>query len=75
MGARVYDKPSDITAEGGEVQIDGPGATAISMSPNAARRTADRLKVGAGDAQAQRDGDAGPDVASVQDIPPDTLSL
>jgi hypothetical protein len=49
-----YDTPSDVTAENGEVLIDGPDGIAISMTPDAAAETSDRLLHGAAQAQGQQ---------------------
>ena len=38
-----HQKASDVFAEDGEVHIDGPGGTAVSMTPEAAAETSDRL--------------------------------
>jgi hypothetical protein len=53
--ARVpCETPSDVTAEEGFVLIDGPEGIALSMSPDAAAETSDRLLDGATHAQGQR---------------------
>ena len=53
MPAHPHDTPSDINAEGGEVHIDGPGGTALAMTPRAALETSDRLIEGATKAAGQ----------------------
>ncbi|WP_375394630.1 hypothetical protein [uncultured Sphingomonas sp.] len=53
MPNRLYDQPSDVTAEEGEVQVDGPDGVAVSMTPEAAAETSDRLLKGATDAAGQ----------------------
>lgn len=63
MPNRPYDEPSKVTAEEGEVQIDGPDGVAVSMTPEAAAETSDRLlkgaATGAGQRQKRRDGQGG----------------
>lgn len=39
----VYDQPSDVAAVDGAVELDGPDAVDVSMTPEAAEETADRL--------------------------------
>ena len=43
MPQEPHDQPSDVCAETGEVHIDGPGGTAVAMTPRAAVETSDRL--------------------------------
>jgi hypothetical protein len=43
MDQKVYDTPSKVSAEEGEVMIDGPDGVAVSMTPDAAAETSDRL--------------------------------
>ena len=50
----AYDTPSDVTAEDGEVHVDGPGNVAVSFTPEAAAETSQRLLDGAATAQGQR---------------------
>ncbi len=52
--AKVHDTPSMVTAEQGEVQVDGPDGVAVSMTPDAAIETATRLTTGAAEARTQR---------------------
>jgi len=43
-----YDTPSEVTAAEGEVMVDGPDGVAVSLTPEAAMETSDRLlKAGA----------------------------
>jgi hypothetical protein len=74
MGTHTHNTPSEVAAEQGDVHIDGPGPVAVSMTPDAARKTADRLATAAGEADHQG-ADVHPDVADLRDIPPDTPSL
>jgi hypothetical protein len=52
--AKAHDTPSDVTADDGEVHIDGPGGVTVSMTPDAAAETSDRLLAGATQAQGQK---------------------
>jgi hypothetical protein len=49
-----YDEPSHVEAEQGSVFVDGPDGVAVSMTPEAAAETSDRLLHGAAQAQGQR---------------------
>ena len=49
-----HEEPSSIAAEQGHVVVDGPGAIAFAMSPDAAIETAERLHQSAAMAQGQR---------------------
>lgn len=40
---KVYDEPSEVSAEDGEVVVDGPDAVAVSLTPGAAIETSNRL--------------------------------
>lgn len=50
----VYDKPSDVSAVGGTVELDGPDAVDVAMTPEAAEETSDRLSDQAVKARGQR---------------------
>ena len=39
----IYPEPSDVTAVDGTVQVDGPDNVDVSMTPEAAEETSDRL--------------------------------
>ncbi len=54
MKKEPYDTPSDVSAADGEVLIDGPDGIALSMTPEAAAETSDRLLNGAAQAQGQK---------------------
>jgi hypothetical protein len=43
MSRKAFDTPSEVTAEQGEVVVDGPDGLAYSMTPEAAAETSDRL--------------------------------
>ena len=55
MSTKPHHTASDVTAEEGEVHIDGPGGLAMAMTPEAAAETADRLHIGAKEAHGQQD--------------------
>jgi hypothetical protein len=40
---KLYDQPSEVCATEGEVKIDGPDAVHVSLTPEAADETAERL--------------------------------
>jgi hypothetical protein len=40
---RLYDTPSEVSAEEGEVIVDGPDGVAVSLTPDAALETSQRL--------------------------------
>lgn len=46
-------QPSTVTAEEGEVQVDGPDGVATAMTPDAAEETARRLTRAAQQARGQ----------------------
>jgi CheY-like chemotaxis protein len=52
-GGTVYDEPSDVSAVDGVVLVDGPGSTALSLTPSAAQATSERLSSGAAEARTQ----------------------
>ena len=58
MENKPHDEPSDVTAENGEVMVDGPNGHAFSFTPEAADETSHRLLPGAAAAKGQqiRDG-------------------
>lgn len=39
----TYDEPSDVSAKGGGVKLDGPDAVDVTMTPEAAEETAERM--------------------------------
>lgn len=49
-------KPSIVSAEEGEVHLDGPDGMATAMTPDAAEETARRLMQAASEARAQSAG-------------------
>lgn len=54
MSRQVHDTPTDATAEAGEVMLDGPDGIAVSMTPGAARKSADCLRAAADEARDQQ---------------------
>jgi hypothetical protein len=53
MTGKAYDTPSKVTAEEGEVMVDGPDGVAFSFTPEAAAETSDRLLENAAIARGQ----------------------
>lgn len=51
---RTYGTPSDVSAEDGDVIVDGPDGVAISLTPEAALETSQRLLDSGLMAQGQR---------------------
>jgi hypothetical protein len=51
---KAHDQPSEVTAEEGEVIVEGPDGVAVSFTPDAAAETSERLLYGAAHAQGQR---------------------
>lgn len=54
MDGKLHNDPSNVDAEDGEVIIDGPDGVAISMTPEAADETSQRLLFGAAKAKGQQ---------------------
>lgn len=53
MDNKLHDEASTVTAEHGQVLVDGPDGVAVSMTPDAAVETSDRLLDAAVEAQGQ----------------------
>jgi len=51
---KLYDEATAVTAEDGEVILDGPDAVDVKVTPEAAEQTADNLIDGALRARGQR---------------------
>lgn len=47
MAEKTQTKPGVVTAEDGQVMLDGPDGVAVTMTPEAALETAERLFEGA----------------------------
>lgn len=55
MGSKqIYTKASDVTAGEGVVNVDGPDAVDVRLTPDAAEETSDRLLEGAMKARGQK---------------------
>lgn len=50
----IYDEPSRVSAVDGVVEIDGPDAVDVALTPEAAEETSERLLSGAVKAAGQR---------------------
>lgn len=51
---KLYDEATKVTAEDGEVILDGPDAVDVRITPEAAEQTSDNLMKGAAEAAGQR---------------------
>jgi hypothetical protein len=51
---QIYDEASDVEAIDGNVEVDGPDAVDVTMTPEAAEETSDRLFKEAARATGQR---------------------
>lgn len=51
---QIYDEPSSVAAIDGAVELDGPDAVDVAMTPEAAEETSDRLAEQAAKAAGQR---------------------
>lgn len=65
--AKIYDTPSEITVEDGNVAVEGPDGVDVLLTPEAALETSDRLLDGATEAHGQR---IRRDEAEAKDAPP-----
>lgn len=54
----AFDSPSQVSAEDGNVIVDGPDGVAITMSPAAAEETANRLLSAVAEARSQDAGES-----------------
>ena len=52
--AKTHDEPSTVAAEEGAVVVDGPDGVAVTLTPEAAAETSDRLLDAATMAAGQR---------------------
>lgn len=55
MQRDAFDKPSEVASIEGEVVVEGPGSTAMSVTPGAAEVTAARLVKAAATARTQQE--------------------
>ena len=55
---RLYDNPSDVDNDAGEILVSGPDGIAVSLTPRAAAETGRRLIDNAADAKRKSDTDA-----------------
>ena len=55
MRQTPYSQPSQVTAEEGEVHVDGPDGIAVALTPDAAEETGRRLLDAAAEARQQQD--------------------
>jgi hypothetical protein len=53
-GKTVYEEPSEVRAADGSVEVEGPDAIDVAMTPEAAEETSDRLINEAVKARGQR---------------------
>jgi hypothetical protein len=51
---QIYAEPSDVSADLGNVTVEGPDGVAVVLTPDAAEQTSDRLWTGALEARAQK---------------------
>jgi hypothetical protein len=54
MDDKIYDEPAKVSAGDGRVVLSGPDGVAVSMTPEAAVETSDRLLQGAAEANGLR---------------------
>ena len=51
---KIYEQPSTVTAKEGEVVVKGPDHVDVTLTPEAAEETSDRLLEGSMKARGQR---------------------
>jgi hypothetical protein len=51
---QIYSRASDVTAEEGVVNVDGPDAVDVALTPDAAEETSERLLEGSMKARGQK---------------------
>jgi hypothetical protein len=54
MPDEIYEEPSKVTVEDGDVHVKGPDGVDVLMTPDAAAETSDRLLEGSVQAQGER---------------------
>ena len=52
--SKIFDEPSSVTAKEGEVRVDGPDGVNVSLTPEAALESGERLIEEAATAAGQR---------------------
>lgn len=57
--AGTHDIPSNVSAEAGEVLVEGPQGIVVSWTPAAALKTADRLRAASATAKQQQSTERG----------------
>lgn len=72
MDGKVHDEPSSVDSERGQVIVDGPDGVAVTLTPEAAEETGDRLITHAVKATAYRQTD---EAAKNRDRPVDDEPL
>ena len=58
MDNKIHNEPSTVIAENWQVLVDGPDGVAVSLTPDAAVETSERLLQAAVEAQGQMLGEA-----------------
>jgi hypothetical protein len=58
MDNKLHDEPSEVDADEGQVLVDGPDGVSVSLTPEAALETSDRLFEGAVRAKGQQASEA-----------------
>ena len=53
-GRKPHRTPTEATAEAGEVMLDGPDGLALSLTPEAAHRSAQSIREAADEAEGQQ---------------------
>lgn len=66
---QVYAQPSEVSAEEGQVIVEGPDGVAVSLTADAAEETGRRLLRAATEAREQLSASPGPEPASRARLP------
>jgi hypothetical protein len=70
MDEKIYDEPTKVTVQDGRVLLNGPDGVDVSMTPEAAAETSDRLLEGAAEANGLRLAEERRRAARVRRAPP-----